>query len=256
MRRRGHLALSGLLVLGLVALAPTGAEAPGPAAVRLTPATAPVPAPFAVGTRQIQWRLCHRAILTRTGRADAEIDGLDYADPAARGLIDQLSGRAPRSAEEIALGATFAHEARMRLGDRLPSPLTGRPLTVVGIVADRGLAAAYVLPTAIPLHAPGTEVRWLIHSPEPATALADGQRSAAGFRTLAPGVYLSPLVPDQNSALANARRAGPTRGSSGPRMSKYSTSRSRTVSRSSPLARRNVASKRSKAASTSPPDSA
>lgn len=86
------------------------------------------------------------------GTTRAEVVELDYADPVGRGLVTQLSGRAPRTTDEVALTQPLARTAGLRIGDQLHLLEEKRALTVVGIVRKPrpwDARAAYTLPGAV-----------------------------------------------------------------------------------------------------------
>ncbi len=127
-----------------------------------------------------------------------QLRGLDYADPAARGLVRQLSGRAPRSTAEAALTRRLAATLGLQLGDSMHSRRPDRTFAVVGIVADPYEfrdERAYVLPGAVPrlddrsAPQPG---RYLVDAPGDVT-WADVQRlNALGFIVRSRAVVLNP----------------------------------------------------------------
>ncbi|MDT4938709.1 MAG: putative transport system permease protein, partial [Pseudonocardiales bacterium] len=134
---------------------------------------------------------------TAAGIAVSSLVGFDYANPLARGMVTQASGRAPRTATEIALTSALAKSAGLHVGDQLRQVHPDRTLTVVGIVHDNGYRkakAAYVLPTAIDRTAAPNDnsTTWLLHTPTPvswSTVLGLNDR---GYVVLSRSVYLNP----------------------------------------------------------------
>lgn len=153
-----------------------------PAGTRLVPDT---------GAVQVQVR-------TADGLALAQVRGLDYADPAARGLLRQVSGRPPRSTAEVALTRRLAGTLGLKVGDDMRTRRPDRKFAVVGLVADPYELRddrAYVLPDAVPESdggsAPRTS-RYLVDAPHDVT-WADVQRlNALGFTVRSRSVVLHP----------------------------------------------------------------
>lgn len=137
-------------------------------------------------------------VVTADGLAIAQLRGLDYADPAAQGLVRQLSGRAPRTTAEVALTRRLAGNLGLRVGDAMRTRRPDRTFAVVGIVADRYELRddrAYALPGAVagrderPAQRPG---RYLVDAPAEVT-WADVQRlNALGFTVRSRSVVLHP----------------------------------------------------------------
>jgi putative ABC transport system permease protein len=138
------------------------------------PPTSALVAALPPGSRIIEWRRSFGSIVSTFGRKSTEFDGLDYADPAARGLVHQVSGRAPRSPGEIAFTRSLAHDTGLRIGDTVQARSDGAQTTstyrLVGIVADasyRHTAAAYTLRAGLPQAGPTgySDDRWLATVP-------------------------------------------------------------------------------------------
>ena len=194
---RGRLLVVALVGLPTLVLGPPNVADHAPAMAAVSTPQVRVAARFPAGSRQIQWRRSHGVIAAEAGRRYTAINGLDYADPIARGLVHQVSGRAPRTATEIALTRSLARAAGLRLGDPVRTSIAARPFRLVGIVADAGnhRPAAYTLPIAVPLHPTATTVtdaRWLIGSSEPISRQQQRSLDDAGYVPVSSSVYLSP----------------------------------------------------------------
>lgn len=61
---------------------------------------------------------------------------LDYTDPTAAGLLRQMSGRAPRTAGEVALSTALAERTGLGVGDSFTTLEPERTFTVTGLVRD------------------------------------------------------------------------------------------------------------------------
>ena len=164
-----------------------------------TPSTATVVSLLPPGSRVIERRHAFGSITTQAGRKFAEFNGLDYANPMARGLVRQVSGRAPRTADEIAFTRSLAHDTGLRIGDEVRTAAPDGTFRLVGIVADasfRHTAAAYTLPSAIPVAGPANqvsaEVSWLVDAPAPVSWQQILNLNRLGFVVLSRSVYLNP----------------------------------------------------------------
>lgn len=137
-------------------------------------------------------------VRTADGLAITELRGFDYADPAARGLVRQLSGRAPRTTGEVALTRRLADTLGLHLGDVMRTRRPEGTFAVVGIVADRYRLRderAYVVPGAVPgpdARSAARPGRYLVDAPGDVT-WADVQRlNALGFTVRSRSVVLHP----------------------------------------------------------------
>lgn len=61
---------------------------------------------------------------------------LDYTDPMATGLLRQMSGRAPRQLDEVALSTALADRTALDVGDTVTTREPERTFTVTGVVRD------------------------------------------------------------------------------------------------------------------------
>jgi len=153
-----------------------------PAGTRLVPDT---------GAVQVQVR-------TADGLALAQVRGLDYADPAARGLVRQVSGRAPRTSQEVALSPRLAGDLGLQVGDSMRTRRPDGSYTVVGIAMDTYELRddrAYVLPNAAPVPDPrlrAADLTYLVDAPRE-VSWADVQRvNALGVTVRSRAVVLHP----------------------------------------------------------------
>jgi putative ABC transport system permease protein len=126
------------------------------------------------GTRAIADQAGRLSVRTAAGAGSVGARMLDSADPLAHGMLRPLSGRAPASADEVALTPAAAHRlgagpgGTMRLVD-------GRGFRVVGIVEDpTDLEATTIVlrPGALPpaaLSDNRQDLKWLVATPRPLT---------------------------------------------------------------------------------------
>ncbi len=94
------------------------------------------------------------ALTTQHGIAHASARELDYSDPIASGILDQRSGRAPRSDGEVAVTRKLADKLGVMVGDTLRTPTGHHSFTVVGTVTEpNALSEPEIvgLPGALPL---------------------------------------------------------------------------------------------------------
>jgi len=137
-------------------------------------------------------------VVTADGLAIAQLRGLDYADPAADGLVRQLSGRAPRSTDEVALTRRLAATLGLDVGDDMRTRRPDRAFAVVGIVADPYELRderAYVLPGPVPGPAEGGFAqpgRYLVDAPGDVTWADVLRLNALGFTVRSRSVVLHP----------------------------------------------------------------
>jgi len=112
-------------------LAIDGNQAPAkdPSAARLLTLLPP-------GSRAITDRRIKLTVTTATGTGTLGGRLLDYPDPLARGLVRQLSGRAPASADEVALTPAAARRIGVGIGGEVRLADGSRVLRVTGIVED------------------------------------------------------------------------------------------------------------------------
>jgi putative ABC transport system permease protein len=152
---------------------------PRPRKPTAQPATAPgldrLLALLPSGTRAIPDERATVTVRTVAGTGDVGARLLDLADPLARGILRQLSGRAPARADEVALTTPAARRVGATVGGSLRLADGGRAYRVVGVVEDPGdlQAASVVLrPGALPPEALADgqrELRWLVATPGPLT---------------------------------------------------------------------------------------
>jgi putative ABC transport system permease protein len=140
-------------------------------------------------------------VRTRAGIAETRLVGLDYTDPIAHGLVRQVSGRAPRSASEVALTTALARMLNLRVGDSMHTVAPIATLNVVGIVADasyRDDQTAYTLASAVPVSTTtGVGPTWLIRTPGPVTWAQVQGLNRLGYLVVSRFVYLhSPHLSD------------------------------------------------------------
>lgn len=134
------------------------------------------------------------AIRTAAGVQYAPQIGLDYTDPIARGLVTQVSGRAPRTTGEAAITTKLSDETGLTPGDTLTT-FGGGSFAVVGLVRDtnnRNDLGVYTLPAAAPIYSASDTTTWLAHTPTPITWAQVLNLNKLGFLALSRGAYLDP----------------------------------------------------------------
>jgi putative ABC transport system permease protein len=152
---------------------PTG-PAPSPARPAEPPSVERLQALLPPGTRAIRDQTGTILVRTTAGSGDLGTRVLDYADPLARGILRQLTGRAPANPNEVALTPAAARRVGAGVGGTVRLADGSHTFRVVGTVEDPTdlEATTLVLPTAPP---PGTlsddrgELRWLVATPGPLT---------------------------------------------------------------------------------------
>jgi putative ABC transport system permease protein len=173
------------------------------------------------GSRVIDWRRSPAPLFFRTryGLAKQDLVGLDYADPLARGMVEQVSGRAPRTGAEIALTTSLATATGLQIGDAVHAVDPVRTFHVVGLVRDTGsrtARTAYVLPSVVPPPTGslgpqvtiflGDHFGWLARTPRPVSWSRVLQLNDAGFLVLSRAVFLDP--PPESQVPAEVRGSG------------------------------------------------
>ena len=168
------------------------------------PSTAEVRDLLPDDARAIAWRQPQSPFYFRTtaGLAEEHLVGLDYMDPLARGMVEQVSGRAPRTDREIALTTTLAAATGVRVGDTVHALAPDRDYRVVGTVRETGnrdARTAYVLPAAIPSPAGGVgppttsgEFGWLVGSSGPISWSRVLSLNKNGLAVLSRAVFVDP----------------------------------------------------------------
>ena len=149
------------------------------------------------------------------------VDELDYTSPVAAGIIVQESGRAPRSAHEVALSAATAHRLGVRTGDVVTMELSsGSAATyhVTGIVQQRfhpNTDIAVVQPGTLLTDTPPGVVeftQFLVKSPRPITWNDVLRTNAIGAAIVARSVVEHPpprsAVPYYQRAATGSLRFG------------------------------------------------
>jgi putative ABC transport system permease protein len=161
------------------------------------PTTAQVLAHLPAGSRAIERRINYDGAQIRTpaGLKRANFVGLNYADPIARGLVHQVSGRAPSTEHEVALTTSLAASLGLHTGDRIHLVGPDRDVTVVGTVTDashRQAQTVYALAQLVPATSFTDSNGWLVDSPGPITWRQVLHLNSAGFGALSRTVYLNP----------------------------------------------------------------
>ena len=146
-----------------------GGYSPGPAPSGhpAPPSRAELMAAMPSGSRVLTWVQDgdQLAIRTAAGIEYASMTGLDYADPLAKGIVTQVSGRAPQTPREAAITQQLAHQTGLAVGDTLATT-DGQRFRIVGVVHDnqsRADVGVYTLPSAVPSSAL-LYATWLVHT--------------------------------------------------------------------------------------------
>lgn len=142
------------------------------------------------------------AIRTAAGVQYAPQIGLDYADPIARGMVTQLSGRAPRAAGEAAITAKLAAETGLTVGDTITMFDRSRSFAVVGIVRDsqdRNDLGVYTLPSAFVAPSRDGVTTWFVDTPAPVSWAQVRDLNRLGFVAVSRYAYLNPPAASQLS---------------------------------------------------------
>ena len=127
------------------------------------------------GTTAIGDQVGTLAVDTAAGTGNLGVRMLDVADPLARGIYRQLSGRAPASTDEVVLTPAAARRLGVGVGGSVRLADGSRTLQVVGIVEDpEALKATTIIlrPGALPRQALSDDrqnQRWLVATPGPLT---------------------------------------------------------------------------------------
>lgn len=122
------------------------------------------------GTRAVLDRTGSLSVHTATGLGSVDARTLDYADPLARGILRQVSGRAPAADDEVALTAKASARIGVGVDGTVRSADGARTFRVVGIVEDpTRLDASTIVLRADILPADRTKSTWLVATPGPLT---------------------------------------------------------------------------------------
>jgi putative ABC transport system permease protein len=151
---------------------------------------------------------------TATGIGSVAALQLDYADPLARGMFTQLSGQAPKNADEIAVTSAAAQ----RLGASVDSTVRladgSRSFRVTAIVENPGDlgASTMLLPSSAPRLTENRQaLSWLVGSPSPITWAQVKELNTHGVIALSRHVLDNPPPPAEQYQLG-IRYSGGTEG--------------------------------------------
>jgi putative ABC transport system permease protein len=162
------------------------------------------------GTRAIRDQLGRLTVQTATGVGTLRARMLDYTDALAHGIYRQLSGRAPRSADEVALTPEAVSRTGAGVGDTVRLSDGSRTFRVVGVVEDPSdlKATTIVLPSdALPgtaLSADRRDLRYLLATPGALTWTQVKQLNAHGIVAVSRYVLAHP--PSQNDVQLRRQR--------------------------------------------------
>jgi putative ABC transport system permease protein len=142
------------------------------------------------GTRLMAVQSGGLTVHTATGTGTIRAQMIDYADPLARGMYRQLSGRAPATVDEVALTPAAARRLDATVGGTARLADGTRTFRVVGIVEDPGTLDATTIvlhPGALPAETLSTsrsDLRWLVNTPAPLTWAQVKQLNTHGVAAL------------------------------------------------------------------------
>jgi putative ABC transport system permease protein len=112
------------------------------------------------------------------------VTDLDYTAPLARGLVQQRSGRAPRTAAEVVVSAAVARAAHLHVGSTVTLTDVGhRVATVVGIAVTPGDLSeddVWVAPSTLTAAGPSYGATIVLVSPPPGTDVVSWAGKAGG----------------------------------------------------------------------------
>lgn len=147
----------------------TQAELPEPAEERLLALLPP-------GTTVITDQLTRLNLQTATGTAPISTRLLDYANPLAHGILRQRSGRAPATADEVALTTAASQRLNASEGGTVRLADGSHTFRVVGVVEDPSELTATTVVMRTDALPPGAasglnsqQRKWLVATPSPLT---------------------------------------------------------------------------------------
>jgi putative ABC transport system permease protein len=173
---------------------PSSAPPPEPSRERLLALLPP-------GTGAISDQAGRLTVHTAAGTGTLRARMLDYADPLAAGIYRPLSGRAPASADEVALTPDAVRRIGTGIGGTVRLTDGSRAFRVVGIVEDPSdLAATTVVlhPGALPgekLSTDRHDLRYLVATPGPLTWAQVKQLNTNGIVAISRHVLAHPPSP-------------------------------------------------------------
>lgn len=154
---------------------------------------------------------------TKAGRGRLVIWEIDYTDPLAEGMLRQVSGRAPASADEVALTRQASRRLGAGVGGTVSNPEGTRTWKVVGLVeSPKDLRGEKVVfrPDAAPIAANERYTEYLADTPAPMTwadVVALNKRGAVGYSRVVmidPPPYDPATMPPLNDDDGEAFRIG------------------------------------------------
>lgn len=163
------------------------------------PDIAQVTGKFPVGSRAVE-RVDGPEVRIRTeaGSKRTDLLGLEYADPIAGNLVEQVQGRTPRTTGEVALTVALAKASGLSVGGVLHVEGASRELAIVGLVretAHRRVQRGYVLPGSFRSlfdEPQGLRTSWLVDTPQAVSWPQVRELNSEGFAVLSRSVYLDP----------------------------------------------------------------
>jgi putative ABC transport system permease protein len=156
------------------------------------------------GTRALATESGRLSVRTATGTGTLAARTLDYANSLARGILRPLAGRAPATADEVALTPGAVRRLGGGLGSQVHLADGSKTFRVVGLVEDPDdlSASTIVLPAgALPagtLSTDRADLKWLVDTPEPVTWAAVQQLNTHGVVAVSRHVLAHPPNPDES----------------------------------------------------------
>jgi putative ABC transport system permease protein len=167
-----------------------------------TPITsAELTAKLPANSRAIRYRKAYVDLRTAAGVGGLEVYGLDVVDPLARGIVKLRHGRAPDTADEVAVTEQAATRLGVSIGGTVRLADDSHSYTVVGLVEFPASLSEIVVfpPDTMPAPADTDLINesWLLDAPAPVTWDQVKQLNQYGIVTVSRSVVLNPPPADQ-----------------------------------------------------------
>ncbi|WP_203718497.1 ABC transporter permease, partial [Asanoa siamensis] len=167
-----------------------GESAPGRTTEPFLPTTNDLLAHFPPGSTAVPTSSAWIEMRTATGIGGVEVLGIDAGSPLARGMVEVLEGRAPRTATEVALSRKGLERLGAHVGGTVQDAGRTETFTVVGLVEAPGnLGELMVRPPA-----PDQVSGWLVDTPGEVSWADVRKANAAGMVVKSRAVILDPPV--------------------------------------------------------------